>query len=100
VRTPLLNRKSIRLALILVGILDLYMLAALGEKLATVGISGLLAWIRHLHYVPLASTSGQTAYQLQPDYGFTVLVVTVVLGACVLTFYLLRSYSNTARHQD
>ena len=98
--TPLLNRKSVRFALVLVGILDLYLLAALVEKLTTVGIKGLFAWIRHMHYVPLPSANGEPTYQLQSDYGFTVLIVGIVLVACAVTFFLLRSYSNMARHQD
>lgn len=94
------NRNSIRLALILVGILDIYLIAELVEKLVTVGITGLFAWIRRLHYVPLPNANGGPTYALQPDYGFTVLIVVVVLGACFLTFFLLKSYSNTARHED
>jgi hypothetical protein len=98
--TPFPSRKSVRSALVLVGILDLYLLAAAVEKVATVGIKGLFAWIRHMHYVPLPSANGEPSYQLQSDYGFTLLIVGIVLGAFAATFFLLRSHSNMARHQD
>ena len=94
------GRKSIRFALALVLVLDTYILAALVVKLSTEGMSGFVAWIRHLHYVPVPSVSGQPTYQVQSDYRFTALVLVFVLSACAATFVVMRSYMNARRNRE
>lgn len=84
--------KTLRTALWLSALLDALIVAVVVLKASRVGVEGLSAWLRHVHLVAVSATNGQATYQLQPDYRFTALYVGAVLGAFVLTFFLLRVY--------
>ena len=76
---------------------DVAIVGAIVTKVYRSGIRGLVAWFQQFHLVPISATSGQATYKLEPDYRFTAFYIAVILGAFVLTLFLLRIYLRTRR---
>jgi hypothetical protein len=74
----------------LTAVLDALIVFFIGIKAFTGGLKGLDAWFRHLRLVPVSTANGIATFQIRPDYRFTVLYTTVIVGAFLLTVLLWR----------